>query len=78
MLGRLLAGPPGIPAERLKVLQSAFEKALHDEEAVKLTRNKAGRPLDYVSGEDAERMAKSILQVSPEVVELVKEAYGVK
>jgi len=77
LLGRPFAAPPGIPAERLKILQEAFYKAMHDNEAIKISQ-KAGRPLDYVSGEDAQKMAKSILEVSPQVVKLVKEAYGVK
>jgi len=59
----------------LKILQGDFNRALHDEEALQLAR-KAGR-LD-VNGEEAESMAKSILQVSPEVANLVKGAYGVK
>ena len=77
MLGRPFAGPPGMPADVLMTLRSAFDKAFHDSENMKLSE-KSGKSIDYVSGTDAESMAKSILDVSPDVVALIKDAYGVK
>ena len=77
MLGRPFAGPPGIPANILTELRGAFEKAFHDDEVIKLGQ-RTGRSIDYVSGMDAEMLAKSILDLPPDVVALIKEAYGVK
>ena len=77
MLGRPFAGPPKIPPDILATLRIAFEKAFHDDEVMKLAK-RAGRPIDYVSGKEAEMMTKSILEVSPDVVALIKDAYGIK
>lgn len=44
-----LAGPPGIPAARLAVLRSAFQKALSDPSTV-AKANTESEPLGYVSG----------------------------
>ncbi len=76
-VGRPFAGPPGIPQERLQILQQAFEKAVHDAGFVEMAE-RLGLPVDYVSAEEAERLMKSLLLLSPEIVELIKSAYGVE
>jgi len=77
MLGRPFIGPPSIPPDVLETLRDAFKKAFHDPENIELSE-KSGKPIDYVSGPEAESLAKSILDVSPDVVDLIKQAYGVK
>jgi tripartite-type tricarboxylate transporter receptor subunit TctC len=77
LVGRPFAGPPGIPQDRLKILQEAFKKACNDPEALKIAK-KAERPMDYIDPDYAETWAKGLLQLPPEVVATVKRAYGVK
>jgi len=74
---RPVAGPPGIPTARLQILREAFKKALHDPELLKMVE-KARRPIDYIGGEEAEKLIKVVLDQPPEIVKLLKEAYGVK
>jgi tripartite-type tricarboxylate transporter receptor subunit TctC len=77
LLGRPFAGPPGIPADRLKILQDAFKKACEDPELLKIVQ-KAERPIEYTSGAEAYDLVKEIINLTPEMKALVKEAYGVK
>ena len=74
-LSRPFAGSPNFPKENLKILQEAFRKVLEDPELLKIVE-KADRPIEFTSGEDAEQMIKSMLQLSPELVSLIKKAYG--
>jgi len=74
---RLFAGPPGIPADRLKILREAFKKALDDPEIVK-SAEKSDRPIIYASGEDVEKWARKMINQPPEIVSLLKDAYDIK
>lgn len=65
-VGRPVAGPPGIPAERLAFLQQAFDKAAHDEEFLKAAK-KAKTPVDFLSGPEMAQLAEEAL-VLPEDV----------
>ena len=76
-MGRPFAGPPGIPPDRLKVLQDAFKKACNDPELLKIAA-KAQKPIDYVSAEEAETYTRSLLQLTPDVVEQIKKAHGIQ
>ena len=77
LLGRPFAGPPGIPADRLKILQDAFKKACEDPELLKIA-GKSEKPMEFTSGDEAKSLVKEIMNLSPEMKALVKEAYGVK
>lgn len=77
LLGRPFAGPPGIPYDRLKIIREAFKKACEDPELLKIA-GKLERPIDFTSGEEAYELVKRIINLSPEMIELIKEAYGVK
>jgi len=72
-LGRLTAGPPGIPAGRLAVLREAFDKAiaspglLADAERLMI-------PITPGSGEEVAEKVRVILDQPPEVVELLRTA----
>ena len=76
-MGRPFAGPPGIPEDRLKILRQAFEKALKDPEVIEIAK-KTNRPINYVSYQKAESWAKGLFKLPPNVVEIIKGAYGVK
>ena len=76
-LNRPFAGPPQIPADRLKILQDAFEKSWKDPELLAMTQ-KLDRPINYISGDEAKEMLKGFSQMDPDLINLLKEAYGVK
>jgi len=77
VMGRPFAGPPGIPKERLEILREAFKKALNDPELIKVA-GKAGRPISYISYEEAEAWADGLFKLPPDVVKTVKKAYGLQ
>lgn len=77
VLGRPFAGPPDIPADRLKVLRDAFAKALKDKDLLNMAQ-KSGQVIDYSTGEEASNLIKSVLKIPPDLVEILKQAYGVK
>ncbi len=72
MLGRVQAGPPGIPAERLEVLREAFNQALQDPEL----REEAARinlPIDPGRGEEVARSVEMLLSASAETIALLRQ-----
>jgi len=77
LVGRPFAGPPGIPQGRLKILRDAFRKACQDPELMKMAK-KADRFVDYISPDEAVAWAKSIMDLPPEMVDVIKRAYGQK
>ena len=77
VLARPFAGPPGIPPDRMNVLQDAFEKAFADPALLNIVK-KSGVPIDYVGGAEALKLIKDMLQVDPELRKIVRDAYGIK
>ncbi len=77
LVGRPFAGPPGIPADRLKILRDAFEKAFKDPEVLAIAK-KGKRPMDFVTWQEAEDWAKGHFNLTPDLVAKLKEAYGLK
>jgi tripartite-type tricarboxylate transporter receptor subunit TctC len=75
-LGRLTAGPPGIPADRLEALRSAYAAAL-DDPALRAEAQKLQIPIVPLVGEDLARRIDAALDQSPETIELVATAMGV-
>lgn len=77
LMGRSLAGTPGIPADRAKALRAAFVVGLKDPEI--LEKAKAWKlDLDPASGEELEAVVKGILSTPPSVVTMVKNTLGLK
>jgi len=75
VLARPFAGPPGIPADRLKMLRDAFYKSCNDPEFLAFAE-KSGVPVDLTKGEEAMEMVEGILELDPDLVKLIKDAYG--
>jgi len=71
-LGRPLIAPPGMPAERVKVLREAFNKAMSDP-ALLADAQKRKWDLDPMTGEELETTAKEIMVQPPEVIERMKK-----
>lgn len=73
-VGRPFAVSPDTPDDRLKVLKEAFKKSVRDPELLQ-TAKKGDRPIDFVSAEECEAWAKSLLKLPPEIVTTIKNAY---
>jgi len=71
-ISRLTAGPPGIPADRLEALRTAFSKALSDPE-LKAKAAKLGRPVEPAPGEEVAKLVNAALDQSPETIKLIRE-----
>ena len=72
-IGRLTAGPPNIPAERLSVLVTAYKQALEDPE-LRDKALKVGRPIEPAYGEEVLAMVKEALDQPASSVALLKAA----
>jgi tripartite-type tricarboxylate transporter receptor subunit TctC len=70
-----MVGPPGIPAERLKILRSVYVSALKDPE-LKVEVEKRNYELEPVSGEELESLAKEVMAQPPAVIERMKKVLG--
>jgi tripartite-type tricarboxylate transporter receptor subunit TctC len=71
-LGRPMIAPPGVPADRVKILREAYNKALADPELMaEVTKSRLD--MDPSTGEEIEALVKEIMDQPPEVVALVKK-----
>jgi tripartite-type tricarboxylate transporter receptor subunit TctC len=73
--GRPMVGPAGIPADRLKILRTAFASALKDPE-LKVDAEKRGYDLEPVGGDEMESLAKEVMAQPPAVIERMKKVLG--
>lgn len=71
-LGRPFIAPPGVPAERVKILREAFAKTMQDPEFLTDVKKKKLEP-DPNSGEEMEGIAKETMAQPREVVERIKK-----
>jgi tripartite-type tricarboxylate transporter receptor subunit TctC len=71
-LGRPFIAPPGMPAERVKVLREAFNKTMTDP-ALLADAQKRKWDLEPSTGEELETTAKEIMVQPPEVIERMKK-----
>jgi tripartite-type tricarboxylate transporter receptor subunit TctC len=69
--GRPYVSSPGLPPDRAKILQGAFNKALNDPN---FQANAKDRRLDIipVPGEELEKLAREVIAQPPDVVERLK------
>ena len=75
--GRPYVVPPGMPADRLKILREAFAKVLNSPD-VKGDAEKKKLEIDPSSGEELEALAKEVMSQPPETVERMKKMLGKK
>lgn len=77
LMGRSLAGSPGIPADRAKALREAFDNGIKDPEI--LAKAKSMKlDLEPASGIELEAIVKRVLSTPKPVVDLVKNAIEAK
>ena len=71
-LGRPMITPPAVPADRIKILREAYNKALKDPELIaEVTKSRLD--MEPSTGEEIEALIKEIMDQPPEVVSLVKK-----
>ena len=71
-LGRPMIAPPGLPADRVKILREAYNRALKDPELIaEVTKSRLD--MEPSTGEEIEAIIKEIIDRPPEVVPLVKK-----
>lgn len=75
VIGRPYAAPPGIPADRAKALQSAFEKTLKDPAFLEAAK-KAKQEIDPVFAADTRKVVDKILATPKELVAKLKQIAG--
>lgn len=76
-IARLTAGPPGISADRLTTLRTAYNHAVGNKE-FRDKAAKAGRSVSPATGEEVEQMVKQALHQPPRIVAALKEAMSAK
>lgn len=74
-LGRLTAGPPGIPANILAAERDAMTAVMRDP-AFLADAKKLGLPIDYAPGDVVAEKLKAAMNQPPETVEALKRAAG--
>lgn len=72
-VSRLTAGPPGIPADRLAALRTAFRQAMEDKELLDKTK-RLGLPINPAYGDTVLQLVKDALNQLPETITLLKDA----
>ncbi len=72
-IARLTAGPPGIPADRLKTLIGAYKAAMEDKE-LQARAEKLERPVEPAYGEEVAKAVAAALNQSDETKKLLAEA----
>ncbi|MBI2180789.1 MAG: hypothetical protein HYU31_08225, partial [Deltaproteobacteria bacterium] len=73
--GRPLVFPPGVPAERVKILRDAFNKSINDP-ALLSEAEKRRLEIDPGTGEELEALAKEVMAASPDVIQRVQSLLG--
>jgi len=73
--GRPIVAPPGVPAERVKILRDAFDKAIKDPAAL-AEAEKRRLEIDPTSAQEMEALAKEVMASSPDVVERMRKLLG--
>jgi tripartite-type tricarboxylate transporter receptor subunit TctC len=73
--GRPIVLPPGVPADRVKIIRDAFSKTINDP-ALLAEAEKRRLDIDPAKGEDLDALAKEVMTAQPEIVERVKKLIG--
>jgi tripartite-type tricarboxylate transporter receptor subunit TctC len=73
--GRPIVLPPGVPADRVKIIREAFNKTINDP-ALLAEAERRRLDIDPATGEELESLAKEVMTAPPDVVEKVKKILG--
>ena len=73
--GRPLVFPPGVPADRVKIIRDAFNKTINDP-ALLAEAKRRQLDIDPATGEQLDALAKEVMTATPEIIEKVKKLIG--
>src|SRR5215468_7437270 len=73
--GRPLVAPPGVPADRIKILRDAFDKSVYYPNHT-ATTEKRRLEMDPATGVELETLAKEVMAASPDVVQKMQKLVG--
>jgi tripartite-type tricarboxylate transporter receptor subunit TctC len=73
--GHPMMAPPGVPAERVKLLRDAYAKTLKDPELL-VDVKKQEYDFDPVSGDELQTLAKTVVNQPAQVIERLKKILG--
>jgi tripartite-type tricarboxylate transporter receptor subunit TctC len=71
-LGRPMVAPPGVPADRIKILREAYARSLKDPDLIAEV-HKSRLDMEASSGEEIQALYKELMDQPREVVERVKK-----
>jgi hypothetical protein len=71
-LGRPMVAPPGVPADRIKILRDAYNKSLRDPDLVAEV-NRSKLDMEPSTGEEIQNLYKELMTQPREVIERVKK-----
>jgi tripartite-type tricarboxylate transporter receptor subunit TctC len=74
-IARPLVGPPGMPAPIVAALRKAMADAVADP-AFRAEADKAGLPIEFVSGEDTAQVFAALYKTPPTMVQKAREIMG--
>ena len=74
-IGRPIIFPPGVPADRVKIIRDAFNKTISDP-ALLAEAKRRRLDIDPAKGEELDELAKEVMTTPPDVVERVKKLLG--
>ncbi|MGZ9156840.1 MAG: hypothetical protein ACXW6J_26435, partial [Candidatus Binatia bacterium] len=74
-LGRPMLAPPGLAADRVKILRDAFNKTMEDKEFL-ADLDKRSFDLDPVKGEELERIVKDVMSQPADIIARMKKLLG--
>jgi tripartite-type tricarboxylate transporter receptor subunit TctC len=72
---RPLLAPPGVPAERVAMLREAFAALARDKEFL-ADVDKAKLEIDFVPGDEIDKVVKIVAGTPPEVAERYAKAFA--
>jgi tripartite-type tricarboxylate transporter receptor subunit TctC len=75
--GRPYMMPPGVPADRVAALRTAFMETMRDSELA-AEAQKIGLDIDPISGEELQTLAEKIYATPASIVEQAKQAFVYK
>jgi tripartite-type tricarboxylate transporter receptor subunit TctC len=74
-LGRPIVAPPGVPADRLKIIRDAFNKTVSDPQFLSEAERRR-LEIDPSTAEEIDALAKEAMVTPPDVVERMKKVLG--
>jgi tripartite-type tricarboxylate transporter receptor subunit TctC len=74
-LGRPIVAPPGVPAERIKILRDAFDKTIA-EGAFLAEAERRRLEIDPTRWDEMESLAKDVMTTPPDVVARMRKLLG--